>query len=174
MTRLNKIGWLVAFLAIAVLSTAAGEEGIKFGVVDMDQALNSTEEGKAAIEELKRKGREAEAQVKPMIERYEALKEEVRGKKYVLAEEALFERQVELAELENRIKSKYEELNGQMKIDQGRVLAPLNVKMKGVIEEIGKEQGFTMIIQRDNQIIMYSREALDITDLVISRFNKKS
>jgi Skp family chaperone for outer membrane proteins len=53
------------------------------------------------------------------------------------------------------------------------MLAPLQSKLQGIIESIGKEQGFTLILSRNNPYVMYSREALDITDMVVARFNKK-
>jgi len=53
---------LAALAAILVWGTAASEdEGIKIGVVDIEQAISSTEEGKSAREEFARKQREAEA-----------------------------------------------------------------------------------------------------------------
>ena len=45
---------------------AAAEDAIKVGVVDLSQAINATEEGKAAREELNRKRRAAEQQVQPL------------------------------------------------------------------------------------------------------------
>ncbi len=166
---------LVASLALLLVSsTGASDEPVKIGIVDVDQAINSTEEGKSAREEFSRKQREAEAQVQPMVDRFRDLQEEMKGKKYVLSDEALFDKQVELAELRNKIDTKLKELEGQLKIDQGKMIAPLQNKLFQAIEEIGKEQGFTLILKRDAPGVMYSREALDITDLVIQRFNKKS
>jgi len=173
MTRGMK--WMVALAiaALALASTGAQDAGLKLGVVDMEQALSSTDEGKSAREELNRKQRDAQSQVEPLVARFEALREEMQGKKYVLSEEALFEKQVELAELKNKIENKMKELEGQMKIDQGRIVAPLRVKMLEIIEGIGKEQGFTLILERGMPGVIYTREALDITDVVIGRFNKK-
>lgn len=173
MTR--KIQWLLmaVLVAVALATTGAQDEGFKVGVVDMEQALSSTDEGKSAREELGRKEREARGQVEPMVERFQALQEEMKGKKYVLSEEALFEKQVELAELKNKIETKMKELEGQLQIDQGRIVAPLRAKMLEIIENIGKEQGFTLIIERGTPGVIYTREALDITDLVVGRFNKK-
>jgi outer membrane protein len=172
MTRGSKI--LLVFALVALLAWAAGaqEEPIKIGVVDVDQALNSTEEGKAAREELSRKQREAEAEVQPLAGRFRDLQEELKGKRYVLSDEALFDKQVELAELQNRIDNKIKELQGQLKIDQGRLEAPLRAKLAEIVEEIGKEQGFTLILARGTAL--YTREAIDITDLVVRRFDKKS
>jgi outer membrane protein len=122
---------------------------------------------------MKRKAREARAEVSPMMEQRKALADELQGKKYVLSDDALFQKQVQLAELENKIKSKMEELDGQLKIEQGKMLAPLETRMRDIIETIGKEKGFTLILQRNNPYLIYSREALDITDMVVARFNQK-
>lgn len=164
---------LVAVVVLLASAVRAGAEEVKIGVVDIEQALVSTDEGKAAREEITRKNREARAQVEPMMEQRNTLAEELKGKKYVLSDDALFQKQVQLAELENKIKSKIDELEGQLKIEQGKMLAPLQTKMQSIIEAIGKEQGFTLILARNNPYVMYSREALDITDLVVARFNKK-
>ena len=64
-------------LALLVVGTAAQDEPIKIGVVDLDQAISSTEDGKAAREEMARKQREAEAQMAPLYERYQALDEDL-------------------------------------------------------------------------------------------------
>jgi outer membrane protein len=163
---------LVSALVLGWAGAAAAEE-VKIGIVDIEQALISTDEGKAAREEITRKNRDARAQVEPMMEQRKTLAEELQGKKYVLSDDAMFQKQVQLAELENKIKSKIEELDGQLKIEQGKMLAPLQNKLQSIIESIGKEQGFTLILARNNPYVMYSREALDITDLVVARFNQK-
>ena len=163
---------LVSVLVLGWAGVAAAEE-VKIGIVDIEQALVSTDEGKAAREEINRKNRDARAQVEPLMEQRKTLAEDLQGKKYVLSDDAMFQKQVQLAELENKIKSKIEELDGQLKIEQGKMLAPLQNKLQTIIESIGKEQGFTLILARNNPYVMYSREALDITDLVVARFNQK-
>ncbi len=169
-TRILLACGLAVFLAVA---TGADQAGIKIGVVDIDQALNSTDEGKAAREELARKKREAEQQLEPLIERFNGMREEIDGKKYVLSDEALFAKQADLLELKNKIDNKMKELEGQFQIDKGRLEAPLRAKLLEIIQGVGKEQGFTLILRRNTPGVMYTREALDITDVVIERFNKK-
>ena len=91
----------------------------------------------------------------------------------MLSDEALFAKQADLLELRNKIDSKIKELEGQLKIDQGRLEAPLIAKLRDIVQEIGKEQGFTLILDRSTPGLVYTREALDITDQVTARFNKK-
>ena len=63
----------IGLLAVLVGATGADDEPLRIAVVDVNQALNSTDEGKAAREELARKQREAEARVQPRIERFKEL-----------------------------------------------------------------------------------------------------
>lgn len=172
--RLNK-GILVFALATAVLwGTAAQDEPMKVGIVDIDQAISSTEEGKAAREEFARKQREAEALLQPMMEKYKALEDELKAKKFVLSDEALFQKQLDIAEIRNTIQNKMKELEGQLQVDQKRLEGPLTAKLVNIIEEIGKSNGFTLIVRRGAPGFLYTREALDITPLVIEKYNAKS
>ena len=163
----------IGLLAVLVGATGADDEPLRIAVVDVNQALNSTDEGKAAREELARKQREAEARVQPRIERFKELQEELKSKKFVLSEDALYQRQLDLIELKNEIESEMKELEGKFKVDDERIVGPLRKKMIDVVQGIGREQGFTLIVERASPGLLYSREALDITDAVIEQFNKK-
>ena len=173
MTRDRKFILAGALALLVAWTTAAQVEGIKIGIVDLSQAINATEEGKAAREEMNRKQRDAQQQVQPLVDQHKTLEEELKGKRYVLSDEALFAKQADLLELRNKIESKLKELEGQLKIDQGRLEAPLVAKLREIVQAVGKEQGFTVIMDRQTPGLVYSREALDITDQVTARFNKK-
>jgi outer membrane protein len=170
---INRTIVLLSALALAVIGTAATDEPIKIGVVDLEQAITSTDEGKAAREELARKQREAEAQLAPLYERYKGLEDDLKAKKFVLSDEALFQKQLDLAEIRNQIENKLKEIEGQLKVDKFRIQEPLVTKLKEIIDDAGREEGFTLILQRGAAGVIYSREALDITDLIIAKYNKK-
>ena len=172
--QVNRAVLLFGLASVLLWGTAAQDEPIKIGIVDIDQAISSTEEGKAAREEFARKQREAEAELQPMIERYKELEDEIKAKKFVLSDEALFQKQLDLAEMRNRFQNKMKEVEDQLKVDQKRLEGPLTAKLVDIIEEIGKTKGFTMILRRGTPGVLYTREALDITDLVIEKYNAKS
>jgi outer membrane protein len=171
--QVHKALVLLGLAVILVWGTAASDDGIKIGVVDIDQAISSTTEGKAAREEFARKQREAEAKIQPMIERYQGLEEDLKQKKFVLSDEALFQKQLDLAEMRNEIENRMKELEGQLQLDQKRLEGPLTKKLVEVIEGAGKDAGFTIILRRGSPGLLYTREALDITDLIIEKYNQK-
>jgi outer membrane protein len=171
--RANTAVVCLGLAAILALATGADDEPIRIGVVDLDQALNSTDEGKRAREEMDRKKREAESKVQPMLDRYQQMQEELKSKRFVLSEDALFQKQLDLAELQNQIQTKLKELEGQLKVDQTRIEGPLLTKMNEIVQGIGRDGGFTLILERSAPGVMYSREALDVTPQVIQKFNEK-
>jgi outer membrane protein len=171
--QVHKAFVLIGLAAILVWGTAASDDGVRIGVVDIDQAISSTTEGKAAREEFARKQRDAESKVQPMIEKYQALEEDLKQKKFVLSDEALFQKQLDLAQMRNEIETKMKELENQLQLDQKRLEGPLTKKLVEVIESAGKEAGFTIIMRRGSPGLLYTREALDITDLIIKKYNQK-
>jgi outer membrane protein len=164
---------LLGLVGVLAFSIGAEDGGIKLGIVDLEQALSSTDEGKAAREEMNRKQREAEQKVQPLVDRFNEMKEEIKAKKFVLSDEALFQKNLDLAELQNQIQTKLKELEGQLKVDEERLYGPLRAKLVEIVGDIGKAQGFTVIMARGSPGLLYSREAIDITDLVIQKFNKQ-
>lgn len=162
-------------LAAAVLAWAGAVQAqeVKIGVVDIDQAVNATEQGKSARDELTKKRKAAEAQLKPLMEKGRALAEEIQSKRFVLSEEALYQKQLDLAEIQNDARARMSELEGQYKVDYERLVGPLRQKLIEIITEIGKSEGFTVILERNAPGLLYAKEALDVTDMVIQRFNKK-
>lgn len=165
-----------AVLVLAVglgAQTGAQNTGNEIAVVDLDKAINATEQGKAAREELARKKRGAEERLQPMIERFQALTKEVEDKKFVWNEDKLRAKQLDLAELRNKIENTQKELEGQLKVDYERLVGPLRTKISSIVEEIGKDQAFIVVLERNTPGLLYTRETLDITDVVIQRFNKQ-
>jgi len=126
--RIHKAFVLLGLAVILVWGTAAQDEAVKIGVVDIDQAISSTG-GKAAREEFARKQRDAEAKVQPMIEKFQALEEDLKQKRLVLSDEALFQKQLDLQQMRNEIEGKMKELEGQLQLDQKRLEGPLTKKL---------------------------------------------
>ena len=171
MTR-NVLRAAVIMVLVLGWGMATNAEDIKIGVVDLDQAIGATAEGKAAREELERKMREAELDAQPMIERYRALTEDYQKKSVVLSPEKLREMQLDITELENQIKLKESELQNRLQLDRQRLVEPLMQKLQLTVNEVGRDKGFSLILIRGAPGVLYYKEALDITETVIEQFNK--
>ena len=171
--RLNKA--IVLLMAAALLGWGLGaqDQPVTIGVIDVQQALVSTEEGKKVKEELERKVRAAESQLQPKIQRLQEMQKELQEMQPVLSKEALQKKQFDLVEQKSQIENEGQGLEQQLKLDQARLMQPLLEKFAKIIDEIGREKGLALILDRQDPGILFSRETLDITDLAVAEFNKK-
>ncbi len=170
----NRVLVVVATVALLGWGLGAKEERITIGVVDLDQAITSTNEGRKAREEFDRKKRQAEARLIPLMDQYKEHLESFEAKKFVLSDDARFQQQLDMAEIQNKIENERKEITGQLQVDRERLIAPLRNKRVKVVEEVGRDGGFSLIFHRGAPGIMYAKEALDVTDLIIEKFNQQS
>ena len=171
--RLNKA--IVLLMAAALLGWGLGaqDQPVTIGVIDVQQALVSTEGGKKVKEELERKVRAAESQLQPKIQRLQEMQKELQEMQPVLSKEALQKKQFDLVEQKSQLENEGQGLEQQLKLDQARLMQPLLEKFATIIDEIGREKGFALILERRDAGILFARETLDITDLAVAEFNKQ-
>jgi len=172
--KFERIVMVIALGLSLAWGLGATKEPTKIGFVDAQQVIATVESGKAAREELERKLREAEGRIAPLIQEFETKKNELEAKRFVMSEDAIKEKVLDLQSLENRIKGMNAEEQGKMEIDQQRLFGPLQEKFVEVVREVGQENGFSAVLLSDSPGLIYRREALDLTELIIKTFDKKS
>jgi outer membrane protein len=171
--RIEKTLLLLAVGLLLGWGIGATDDPVKVGFVDVEQVLATVDSGKAAREELERKSRDAQARLAPIVEQLETMQKELQAKQFVMSEEAVRAKQLDLVELKNRYETKAKEEEGQFKVDQQRLIGPLIEKLESVIKEVGRDNRFSVILRIDAPSLVYAREALDITDLIVKTFNGK-
>jgi outer membrane protein len=171
--RIDKTLLLLAVGLLLGWGIGATDDPVKVGFVDVEQVLATVDSGKAAREELERKSRDAQGRLTPLMEQLETMQKELQAKQFVMSEDAVREKQLDLVELKNRYETKAKEEEGQFKVDQQRLIGPLIEKLESVIKEVGRENQFSVILRIDAPSLVYAREALDITDLIVKTFNGK-
>ena len=87
---------VIVLLAVVVLigwGIGAKDDKVKLGVIDVELAWSSTDDGKGAMDQLERAVRAAEAKMRPKMEHFEQLKREMQEMQHVLSKEAMQQRQ---------------------------------------------------------------------------------
>ena len=163
----------LAVLALAVAPHARAED-IKIGTVDMQKALQSVDAGKKAKAQLEK---DFNAKKKDLQNEEAALRkmtEEFKKQSLVMNEEARAKKQ---GEIQERI-MKYQEATSksQMEIQQKEheLTEPILNKIRGIITDMAKSKGYSMILERNENMVLYSPEKDDLTQDVISAYNKKN
>lgn len=161
-------------IAIAlILGWSLVAQAEKIGFVDMEKAIQETEAGKKAKKNL-----EADfAKKKKDLEKKEAdIKkkgEDLEKKALVLSDDVKAKKQQEMQQ-EMRA---YQELvqKSQMDIQKHErdLTQPIIVKVRKIIEDIAKKDGYSSVLVKNEQLVLYSTKENDLTERVIKEFNGK-
>ena len=159
-------------LAVLIMAGPAAIADQKFGVVDMQRALQNVEEGKKAKVTLEKEFNEKKKQIQAEEEALKKITEDFKKQSMVLSEDARNRKQ---GEIQERI-MKYREMFGKAQADiQGRereLTEPIINKLRGVVADIGEKDSYAMIFEKNENSVLYHMKKDDLTDRVISAYNK--
>jgi outer membrane protein len=166
MSRLTQ--FLVA--AVFLLSTSAAfAEDIKVGFVDMQRALNETEDGRKAKEKLKK---DFDQKQKELDEQQAGLKKEIEDldkKRTLLPADKVREKEAELRVKLEKVQQTYmrhqQDLSGKEQKETQKIFE----RMTKIIGEIAAAENFSMIV--DRSALVFAKPHLDLTNELIRRYN---
>lgn len=158
---------LLAALAFFTLAANAGEN--KIGYIDLQKALNESTKGKEAKVELEATMKKLQGEINTRMAEREKLKTELEKQSLVLSADAKRKKADSLEKLEKEIERMISDSNAEMQKKQRDKEVAILKDLKGIIDDIGKKEGYTIILPSD--IILYSNEGIDLTQSLIDRYN---
>jgi outer membrane protein len=162
------LGFAFALLAPALPAFAE----FKLAVVDQRRALLSSDGGKAAEKTLTQLQEKKKQEIEPRSTRCKKMQEDVEAQRFVLSEEAMQEKAIEFQSCQRDLERDVQAAKDEIAVQERKVLAPLAKKLDEAVKEIGKAKEFDLVLDRSTPGVLYSTDALDITDLVIKRLNE--
>jgi outer membrane protein len=160
-----------ATLAVPMFAQTAPQ---RLAVVDVQRVLTTSTPGKAAYERLKKMQDERIARAKSMDEEARKLDTDLATKRLSLSEDKLAELTKQLADKRISMQRYAQDADREVTEARERALAELEVKIKPVIDGIGKEMGLAAIFNKFESGLVYASDAIDVTEAVIKRLNETS
>ena len=168
---------LVASLALAFSAGAAAPTAeaatVKkvrgIAMVNMQRVLLETKAGIAARKKLEESSTAKQKKLdkkRKKLEADQAKLKDLSGEQLMAAQEAL---QRELLEMQNVYMTMQQELAQQ----EGQILEDMYKKSQEIVDKLAGEMELDLVLIRDENTVLYTDESLDITQLVISRYNEK-
>ena len=167
---------LTLALATVILvgsASTAGAQG-KIGVVDLQRAINETEDGRQAKRRLKKLFDERQKSLDAKQQSLKAQKDSLERQQEVLSEDALRKKvekyQQDLMELQNEYVQYQQELSQKEAELTGKILE----KMQAILRRIGQSEGYTLIIEGNEGGVVWVPTNLDLTDILIQKYNTQA
>jgi len=161
---------LVVFL-LGSTPVVAFAEDVKLGYVDLQRALNETEDGRKAKANLKKV---FDAKQKELDEQQEALKkdiEDLNKKRTLLPAEKVREKETELQDRMQKVQQTYMRHQQDLSGKEQEATAKIFERMSKIISKIAVAENFTMVLDRQQSAVLFAKPHLDLTNELIRRYN---
>ena len=164
---------LIIALALALPPAHAQSEGttLKVAIVDLNRLLVESAIGKASQQKLTTyfEGKQVELQ-----QEYQALQREgasLENQRSVLSADAYTQKRNTLEQKTLAFRQKSEQAEREFKDMQQQETESFLRQMAPIVDEIGKEQGYTLILRRTAPAVLFFDPAIDITSEVLTRLD---
>lgn len=162
----------VAAMAAPMFAQAAAPS--RLAVIDVQKVLATSNAGKVSYERLKKFQEERVAKAQKMDEEIRNLENDINQKKLSLSEDKLAEMTKQISDKKINMQRFAQDADREVGEARDKELQGLEAKIKPVIDQIGKEMGLAAIFNKFESGLVYASEAIDVTDMVIKRFNDAS
>ncbi len=165
---------VLAVVAIFISGTFAfGADVAKIGVIDFEKILMESAVGKATQKKLKNRGIELQAKLEKEKEEIDALSKAFEREALVLSDAKKKEKEREFRIRITELKKMQAEFSKELKGMEIQLINDIQKDVFDIVSQIGKSQGYLLVVEKKNAGVVYMPDHVDITDLVIKKYNAK-
>ena len=166
-----------SFLLAVALSTATafGAESatLKIAYVDLQKALQQVDAGKTAKAQLEKDVAAKRTELEKAQAALQAEAEQFEKKAAILNDSAKAAKQQELQKKFMEFQKSASESQANLQTRERELTKPLIEELRSIIEGIGKEKGYQLIVEKNEGAVLYAETGSDLTESVIEKFNAK-
>jgi outer membrane protein len=162
---------LPAVVLLLVAGTVMAQSAPKLGVIDVERILTDSVRGKAALEELTKLRDQKNTDLQTKRTEMEQLRARFAESRLTLAEDKLAEMERQLEDKTLELRRTQDDAQREVQKKQQEEFAKIERDVMPIIQAVGKENGYTMIFNKFQGGLVFADDSVDVTDLVIERFN---
>ena len=167
--RLLTVLALLAAPVMAQAPAAAPAKPLKIGVIDPELIIKNSTRGKAALERLGKEQDQRLSEGKRMRQEIEDLQKQLKDGQLSLGDAKLKQLNDALEDKTIALRRYGETYERDMQTLQKEVMDPIEDQILGIINQVGSEQGYTLIFKKFESGLVYADAAVDLTPIVVQR-----
>ncbi len=157
-------------LSVASVKSYASET-IKVGIVDLAKALNESEAGKKAKSDLEALIKSKQAIIDEKAKKAETLKTELEKQAALISPEAKKAKEEELERAIRDYQRTVSDAQAEVQKKEGEITSEIIKELRNVINSFGQEEGYGILFEKAEGIVLYSSQNMDVTDKIIKKYN---
>ena len=146
----------------------------KIAFVDVQRVLARSAAGVTAREQLEREKAAMQKQVDGHRIDAEKLRDELEKKGQLLSADSRREKQETLERKVRDVRRLVDDLQKELQKKEQEILARVLNDISGVVQKIGKEKGYTLIVERRGASVVWGAPEADVTEEVVRAFDDET
>jgi len=143
----------------------------KIGVINVERLVQESALGKEAFNRVKRLNDQKKEEADKLSKELRDMEQKLADQGSSLADDKRESLQKTYQEKAIAFKRFQDDANRDLETAQKKELADLEKRVFPVINQVGKEKGFTIILNKFQSGLVYADDSVDITDEVLKVFN---
>jgi outer membrane protein len=170
--RVFKIAFVTMVFSICFIAGASyGADVAKIGVVNFQKLLEKSDAGKKATAEINKRGKEMENNLKKKGEEIDKNKKKLEREALVMSKEMREQKEREIRISINDFKTLKNKYMADFKQHEASLVRDIQKEVLKIVKEMGKKEGFLVILEKREAGVLYAPDTIDITDRLIQRYN---
>lgn len=172
MTARQASKWLAGLACAMVVSSGAHAAEAKIGYVDLQKAIQETTTGKKAKKELEKEFQAKQAELQKKEADLKKMNDDLEKKSAALSDEARAKKQQELQTEMMKFQREVGESRMNLQKKERDLTNPILEKLQAAMEKVGKAGGYSMILEKGEQNVIWANKDLDLTDAIVKEYEK--
>jgi len=159
-------------VAATVPLWAQSATAIKIGVFDANRVSEETDEGKKIAAKLQAFGEKKKAELAAKEKEINDLRAQLDSQNLSLSPERLQQMQKDVQRKGLELQQAQEAARSEFQIEVSEAQNKFQDQLIRVINQFGRDEGFTLVLERSTGGVAFASESIDVTTAIVDLFNK--
>jgi outer membrane protein len=165
---------ILAAVAVAAISASRAQSppALKVGVFDANRVSEETDEGKRIAAKLSKFGDQKKADLASKEKEIGDMRAQLDSQNLSLSPEKLQQLQKDVQKKSLELQQAQEAARNEFQIEVSDAQNKFQEQLIRVINQFGRDEGFTLVIERSTGGVAFAAESIDVTTAIVDKFNE--
>ena len=146
---------------------------VKIGYVDIQKAVNECNAGKEAKKSIAKELEKFQRLYAEKQKELQAMKDTIEKQAPMLTPEARTSKEKEFQLKGREFQRWVEDYQNELNQKRMEVERTISMGLQKVIQKVGTEEGYTLIVEKNETIVLFAAKSIDLTDKIIKLYDSQ-
>lgn len=164
---------IIAFGLLLLMPVFSYSQENKIGIIDLQQVIASSKAGKAAKAQFEGEFKQKQQIIESKRAQLERMKNEFIQNGPVMNEVTRKQKADQIEQLDKELQRSRADFRDELQKKDFELLEKILKDLDGILQSIGKSEGYTLIIEKNEGGVIFSSPTIDITQKVIQSYDAR-